>query len=263
LPSPAGRLDELAAVIDSPDASVANLAGIIARDVGMTAKVVQLVSSGFFGSPQHVASAAEVVRLLGLETVRALFAPSAGFEGPCGRSREEEIQRLTDHSFAVGIAARQIMETLTDDRTLVGDAHLAGVLHEVGTLALADFAHGPRREANAAPSLRETPGEQITPAVSNAAGPDPGGYLVALWGLPDTIVRAIAYHRIPGDCPERAIGPLTAVHVANAILEHDPDGVDGNGARLAIDYLEQSGCADRLGCWREICEACRPEGAIV
>lgn len=229
LPSQARLYRELAAVIDSSEASAGNLAGIIARDIGMTAKVVQLVSSGFFGSPQHVASAAEAVKLLGLETIRALFAPSAGFQLCSEEGQEEDLQLLTDHSFAVAAAARQIMQTLTDDRTMIADAYLAGVLHEVGTLALTDFAHECPRNLNSATSVQSANCWSNAPSNSAEAGPDPGGYLVALWGLPDNIVQAIAYHRIPAVCPERVVSPLIALHVANAILEQASGSVERRG----------------------------------
>jgi HD-like signal output (HDOD) protein len=274
LPSPIRQHRELARAIESSETSIGNISAIIARDIGMTAKVVQLVSSGFFGSPQHVASTAEAVRLLGLETIRALFAPSN--ELPfCSEERgEEDLQRLTDHSFAVAAVARQIMETLTNDRTLIGDAYLAGVLHEVGTLALTDFGHhvpmvgGCPRERDSATSLSQNAGwgnsgtMHSWSAQAVEAGPDPGGYLVALWGLPDTIVQAITYHRAPKICPEQAFGPLTAVHVANAILEQASDSADESSGRLAMDFLERTGFASRLTCWREICEACRTEGVL-
>ena len=262
LPSQARLTNELAAATDSPAASVGNLAAIIARDIGMTAKVVQLVSSGFFGSPQHIASAADAVKLLGLDTIRSLFGPSAGLQLCSDDGQEEDLQLLTDHSFAVAAAARQIMESLTDDQTMIADAHLAGVLHHVGTLALSDFTHEYPRQQNPATNMQRANNRGNAPSDSAEAGPDPGGYLVALWGLPDPIVQAIAYHRIPAACPERVVGPLLAVHVANALLDQAPGPMDEGCERLAMDYLEETRSIDRLGCWHEICEACRLQGVL-
>jgi HD-like signal output (HDOD) protein len=74
-----------------------------------------------------------------------------------------------------------------------------------------------------------------------ATGPDPGGYLAALWGLPHPVVQAIAYHRIPGACEEQAFGPLTTVHVAHALMGPPEESTDGGLGRLDMDYLHPYG----------------------
>ncbi len=145
---------------------------------------------------------------------------------------------LTRHSLAVAQAAQRIAETLTDDLALAGDAYLAGLLHEVGTLVLGG---------------RVSPGE---------ACPDPGGYLVALWGLPDAVAQAIAYHRVPDACPRPVFAPLTAVHVAHALLDPCWSSVEDKDVPLAMDYLRRAGCVDRLESWRENCQVCRLEGTL-
>ena len=48
-----------------------------------------------------------------------------------------------------------------------------------------------------------------------------GAYLLGLWGLPDPIVEAVAWHHNPGGCPGKAFTPLTAVHAADAIVRTD------------------------------------------
>ena len=127
---------ELTDQVESSTASIELVAGIVARDVGMSAKVVQLVSSGFFGTPQRISNPAHAAKLLGLETLKAMLTSSSAFQPGSEVGREEEFHRLAVHSLAVANAARRIAETLTADRTLIGDAHLAGFLHAVGILAL-------------------------------------------------------------------------------------------------------------------------------
>ena len=233
LPSQTHVYRELAEHIESSTVSIEKAAGIIARDVGMSAKVVQLVSSGFFGTPQRILSAAHAARLLGLETLRVMLTSSSAFEPWSTVGQEEHLHLLTTHSLAVAKAATRIAETLTDDRALIGDAYLAGVLHEVGTLALA----GPGK------------GEL-----------DFGGYLVALWGLPDPVVQAISYHRAPTRCPEQPSVPLTAVHVANALLDRSENASEEAIDPLDMAYLQANGCAECLDQWREEYSECQAEG---
>jgi len=248
LPSPSRLWTELAA--EPATATVSDWAAIIGRDVGMSAKVVQLASSGFFGSPQHVGSAAEAVRFLGLETVDLVFAKRADGVPEADPRRDEALERLNEHSLAVAAAARRIAESLTNDRERIGDAHLAGLLHEMGALALYG-ADGPC-EGPAWWGADRVSGED--------SGPDPGGYLAALWGLPDPVVQAIAFHRVPRQYQGEPLVPLTAVHVANALLEPASDLSGTRHARLAIGYLEAIGCAGQLGRWRAICDEFRLQG---
>jgi HD-like signal output (HDOD) protein len=240
LPSRPCVYAELAAQMDSERASIEHVAEIVARDVAMSAKVVQLVSSGFFGTPQRVGSAAQAATLLGLETLKALWASSIAFR-PCSAVDEEmAVERLTAHSLAVAMAAKRIARSMTDDRAQIGDSYMAGLLHEVGALAL-----GKNWEAQ---------GEERCP--------DLGGYFVALWGLPDAVVHAIAYHHVPSDCSKEPVVPLTALHVANALVEPFGSVFEQPCGWLDMDYLRKSACASRVEKWRGICAASQPEGAL-
>jgi HD-like signal output (HDOD) protein len=226
----------------------------------MSAKVVQLVSSGFFGPPQRISSVAHAAKLLGLETLKAIFVSASAFQSDCENNLGEDLQLLAAHSFAVAEAARGIAETLTDDRALIGDAYLAGVLHEVGRLALTRRNDLCCAGANATRNANGPNGPSPA-ADTNKAEPDPGGYLAALWGLSDPVVQAIAYHRIPSGCPEPSSAPLTAVHVAHAFLERPKDAADeAVGPLLDMAYLRASGCAEHVGGWREKCRTCHSTG---
>jgi HD-like signal output (HDOD) protein len=70
-----------------------------------------------------------------------------------------------------------------------------------------------------------------------------GGYLLGLWGLPDALVEAVAWHHNPGGCPGTAFTPLTAVHVADAIVRAE------EGAQPDAEYLARLGLSDRWGVW--------------
>ncbi len=290
LPSQPAIRRELAEQVASPAASIERVAEIVARDLGMSAKVVQLVSSGFFGSPQRVSAAGHAARLLGMETLKAMSASAAAFRPCFEAAREEDLRLLIAHSLAVAEAAEEIAETLTGDRALVGDARLAGLLHEIGRLALTGCDDAACRERGAGshpegarPGVRISAPCFLLPACRNEENPRPaptsgyppgtpgptpqlredpdlGGYLAALWGLPDPVVQAIAYHRAPGSCPDSPLAPLTAVHVAHALCERCSDATD-EALQLDRAYLRSNGCLDRVDDWREKARERPAEGA--
>ena len=262
LPSQAAVYAELANEVTSAAASIERVAEIITRDVAMCLKVMQLVSSEFFGTPQRVMDAAHAVRLLGLDTVKAVLDSSAAFEvGDFASPWEETLQLLNDHSSAVAACAKQIAETVTDHRTTIEDTHLSGMLHDIAALAL----FGSSRQRRLVPSYGGTgPATTAGPgaeADSDEVSPDAGGYLAALWGLPDPIAQAIGYYRLPSNCPEPAFGPLTAVHAAHALLEQPGGESTDEFVAIDMDYLRKTGCISRLESWREICATYSPEGA--
>lgn len=78
-----------------------------------------------------------------------------------------------------------------------------------------------------------------------------GAYLFGLWGLPSSIVEAVAFHHAPAANGLRAFSPLTAVHVANA-LEHalaQPEDAE-QPLELDAEYLATLGLEHRLDTWR-------------
>ncbi len=261
LPSQPSVQAQLAESVESTAASVEDVADVIGRDVAMCAKIVQLVSSGFFGTPQRVTDAARAASLLGVDTIRGIVACGV-FSGDAEEIGEEELRALNEHSLVVADAAAKVAATVTDDRKVIDGARLAGKLHAVGELAL------PSQRGRCLPvsNVREgrfpdEPGLGGDDAAGASAAPNPGGYQMALWGLPDPVVQAISYHGAPGVCLDQTFGPLTAVHVAHALVEPPAGRRDAGAASIDLDYLQRTGHADDLDRWRELCADCHLEGA--
>jgi HD-like signal output (HDOD) protein len=76
-----------------------------------------------------------------------------------------------------------------------------------------------------------------------------GGYLLALWGLPEFLVDVCVHHHRPSLSDDTAFGVLTAVHVANAWSSAWPNqNIGAFAVESPLDevYLQRIGCADRL-----------------
>ena len=78
-----------------------------------------------------------------------------------------------------------------------------------------------------------------------------GAYLMGLWGLPDPIVEAIAFHHNPSLCPATQLEPLGVVHTANALASH----VNGEGETSEVPfdmaYIENLELSGRVTVWQE------------
>ena len=254
LPSLPTLYMELVSEIESPTSSMESVAKIIARDMAMTTKVLQLVNSAFFGLPRTVTHPAQAIGLLGLDTVKSLvlgvqvFSAFHGAQGALGM-----IEKLWKHSIATGHLARAIAESERAPLHLTEIAFTAGLLHDIGVLILAANLGQPYQEilqaaGSSGTSLSAAEREQF-----GATHAEVGAYLLGLWGLGDGIVEAVAFHHAPTQCLNQAFGPLTAVHAASGLEQEGLPGSDSERPS-AVDgaYLASLGTADRLPHWREL-----------
>jgi HD-like signal output (HDOD) protein len=242
--------EELAAA----ESSLKKVGDIISQDLGMTAKVLQMVNSAFFGVRRHISSPTEAVGLLGLDTIMTLVLTIqifSQFEDECLANFSPAA--LWAHSLQVGLFAKRLSQAAGQGGEVVKDAFTAGLLHDAGQLVLA--ANLPRQFAE---SLELAQAEKLSHheaerQVFGATHSEVGAYLFGLWGLPQSIVEAVAYHHRPADCVAEGFGPLTAVHVGNA-LERETQALPPEWcfAALDMDYLAKLGLADRLPEWRDL-----------
>ena len=261
LPSPPALYAEVMTEVRSPDASIAKLGGIISRDVGMSARVLQLVNSAFFGLRYRASNPVDAVRILGLERIKALSLTVHVFSAFDRTSVEGfSIDALWAHSLAVSGYARAIAEAQEADGPLVGDCMWSGLLHDAGKLALAGSL--PRRYSQALALARKEklPVWEAEARAFGASHAEVGAYLLGLWGLPDPVVEALAYHHRPGKCYSAEFGPLVAVHVGDAMEHEDRMAVERKLApQIDGEYVERLGLDGQLPKWRDICRGLAEE----
>lgn len=226
------------------------VARIIEQDIGMSAKVLQLVNSAFFGLGRRISSIQEAVSYMGFRMIQQVALASEIFKGNGLDSRSGfSLEKLRDHAVLTAGIARRI---LAGDRKQVEDAWAAGLLHDIGKLILA--AELPEQMATAAAAAREAQqplfrAEQELYGITHA---EVGAYLLGVWGLPYPIVEAVANHHAPERVQHPGLDAVTAVHVANALAhECETNGETILSATLNLEYLASLGLADRIEQWRE------------
>jgi HD-like signal output (HDOD) protein/CheY-like chemotaxis protein len=254
LPSLPSLYVELVKELELPDASTKKIGQIISRDPGMTAKILQMVNSAFFGLRRHISSPADAVSLLGLDTVRALVLSVHVFsEFDGARIPGFSIDHLWSHSMTVGTLAKKIAKIEGATEHICEAALTAGLLHETGVLVLA--AKLPK-EYTAMLSLAREEKLSVEDAehrIFGAGHPEVGAYLLGLWGLPDSIVEAVAFHHEPDRCPGKEFNALAAVYVADRIDRvATPSNVEGSLTLLDPGYLAKLGVSERLPIWQRI-----------
>lgn len=246
---------ELTNCLKSREGSLEKASAIIQKDMGMSAKVLQLANCGLFGAPGHIGSAKEAVTYLGLDTIRALLLTLHAFsefqqpEGPSSFC----MQSLCSHSLLTGALAERIVQSLPASANADIDMRTIGLLHDAGRLVLA--ANLPESfervcQLSAKKGLSHWEAEREEFGTTHA---EVGAYLFGLWGLPESIVEAVAYHHSPSGCPHPGPTILTALHVADILSSELCAGETfSHGAQPDLDYLAVMGVSDRLPEWREL-----------
>lgn len=249
LPSLPQLFQDLVAELSSVEPSIDRVCRMISQDVAMTSQILKLANSSFFGVRERITSPPHAVCLLGIELVKSLVL-TVGIFSQCKREDSEvfSLERLTAHSLEVGSIARNVARSHGVDQEDCDVSLLAGMLHDVGKLVL--IANDDYESVLQTAHDTKTPlwrVEQDRLGVSHA---EVGGYLLALWGLPCRIVKAIAFHHEPSASNKTDFGPLAAVHIANAIVQGRASGEAGD-TLLDQSFVTALGLEEQVACWQE------------
>lgn len=258
LPSLPQIYSELIEQLRSPEVSAHVIGETIARDPAISAKILQLVNSAFFGLGRHVANPSEAATLLGIDIIKHLVLSVELFS----QFDEHKLQRAgfsledsTDHCIRVGMLAKQIALSEKVGKQMVEQSYLSGFLHDVGTFILVN--HMPEQyekviELEQKEQIDANIAEQEIIGTDHAAV---GAYLFGLWGFSDAVLEAVAFHHMPAKAGGTQFTPLTAVHVAN-VLENSRSGKYATpfSERLDLQYLADLKLSDRLPVWQTLCD---------
>ena len=208
VPSMPTLYKELVEALRAPDASLREIGQIIATDVGMTAQVLRLVNSSYFGLYSEVTSAERAVGFLGLATVNSLVLGFKVFEELDPKKLDKlGLSSIWHRSLTCAMNARKIAQLESEDSKLAEDAFAAGMVHDVGILVLA--ANMPREYEEICVRARRE-GIPLHGAERETLGvghPEVGAYLMSLWGIPNPVIEAIAYHHEPRGCHHESFSP--------------------------------------------------------
>jgi HD-like signal output (HDOD) protein len=238
--------------LKSEDPSLERAGEIVAKDIGLTTKILTLVNSAFFGLGRPIAHPSEAAVFLGTETLRALVLSLQVFsQFSQVQLKEFSVENLWKHSWATGVLARRLCEFEEADRATTDEAFIAGLLHDVGKLVLASN-HPAQLEENIrqARQKRLTLWEQEYQAY-NASHAELGGYLLGEWGLASGVVEAVAFHHRPVHARCQKFSALTAVHAANTLGRKGPGECGLNTQPLSLEYLRGLDLAERAEGWKQ------------
>ena len=229
--------------------SLADICAILSQDVALAAKLMQLANSAFFSGGGRVVRIEQAVQLLGTRILSGLvlqheLLANAVLAPELSAWRE----RLNRESLATAELIMRIARHLNLNAAMRDEAAMAGLLHDIGHLVmLTEFL-----DVDTLPELiQRRHGEALCQDEETLIGVHHGwigAYLLRLWGLPQSLVEAVAWHHHPSRSGISGFGTLTLVHVADALVTERELGA----ATLDEGYLDALGCLDQLQTWKEL-----------
>jgi HD-like signal output (HDOD) protein len=254
LPSLSSTYTCLITAVKEPNTSISKVADIIERDVAMSAKVLQLANSAFFGLGQKVTTVQNAATYLGMATIKNLALVSEAFRVfvPDARIPQSVCKSMQQHAYqTTAIAA-----LLPIDRDIRDVTVLAALLHDIGTLFLASAM--PAEFCTVLARAKESGGKtfEAEEELLGTSHAEIGAYLLGLWGIPNLAVEAIAHHHHPTRIQHSGLDCTVAVYVADLLaheLDVHPTGAMGKDiAEADRACLEVLGVFPRLDEFREL-----------
>ncbi len=260
-----GRIESLPALpelylkiqqaLTSPDPSLKTIGALVGQDMGMSASVLKVVNSSFFGFYNKIISPAHAVNLLGVEVMKGLvlgiqFIKRFDLDLLPGYS----LHKVWGHCLQTGTFARALARREGKDDDFADACFIAGLLHDVGKLVLASempddyrlVLHDVKNEGGGT--------HRFELARLGVSHQQIGAYLLGLWGMSMAIVEAVYAHHEPA-LAGPGVTPGLLVHVADRLqhelIVYDPGYVF---APLDADWIETQGLAHRVDAWRETCK---------
>ena len=253
----------LAEALQKPDVALSEIGRIVEHDVGIAAKLLQLVNSAFFCLPYQVTSVRRAVSCLGLDTLKQLVVSVEMFRAfrPHAAIADFSLEELEEHSH---LAAR-IASRFPGPEPVVAAGVVASVLHDAGKLVLAARLPQEFERALEASRAEQRPLHLVERERMGTTHAEIGGYLLGLWGLSGAVVDAVCRHHRP-EAPEgggTGLSVLAIVHIADGLAyetTHLKPGEERPGTDLLNhEYLARLGLEGELPAWRAMAQQVHAE----
>jgi putative nucleotidyltransferase with HDIG domain len=231
MPATAARLIPL---LQNPDSSASQIEDLLRYDPGLTANILKLTNSAYFGLPTRVSSVRQAIMLLGWKRLLQLTMtmcmsalmkkPLLGYDLSGGE--------LWRHSVAVSVAADILVKSLSI--TDADEVFTAALLHDIGKIVLGEYVQEDlgKIEQMVGKGISFEVAEFIVLGTNHA---QIGARILQNWSLPQELVNAVNWHHDPDHCDHCCL-LSDVVHVANVLGRMIGYGNGRNGQTVEPDF---------------------------
>jgi HD-like signal output (HDOD) protein len=217
LPSPPLVFTQITKVINDPKTTVKDIAAIMSEDAAMSAKVLRLSNSAFYGARSEITGIRQAILVLGLEAVKSLVLSSSVFDMFKSQKLDTEFQEaFWRHSLASALAGRMLIKQHRALNSYDPEvAFSAGLLHDIGKLIICCFMpedHKRIKQQLQEQRLTDYQAEELVVGYPHTLV---GRMLAQNWKLPTPIQEAIEFHHSPAEPGGENGNYSRVIHVAD------------------------------------------------
>ena len=216
-------------------ASMGELAKVIAHDAGMATKVLSVANSTAYNRSNRKVGLMQALNTLGIEALKTLVISESVFQTFSNFSRPKgtDLHGFWVRSLKTAALSRELAKKMSYPH--VEEAYLAGLLHDVGKLALLSIA--PREYAS---NFMAKDDERLCSIENSSMGithADAGAWLIEQWGLDSFLADGVRYHHEPIARLESAHPLIRLVRLAHLLSNYKSDSpaLEGAGAFCGVD----------------------------
>ena len=233
LPRTVLKITEL---VNDPKSSAKDLARIITDDQVLTARLLKLVNSSFYGFPQKISTVTNAIVLLGFDAIRSLLLTTSVFDLFAGRNKrlKQDQEKFWDHSLGCAVGAKVIGNYLRHDK--IEELFVSGLLHDIGKIV--EMLYLQQDFARVVASIHKNNILMIT-AEEDVLGynhAEIGKLLAGKWNLPVKLEQVIAHHHEPAAAGSFIL-EASIIHLADIFCRALNMGYGGDNKIPPLDRM--------------------------
>jgi putative nucleotidyltransferase with HDIG domain len=234
LPTLPQVMERVMSVITDPNSSASDLGREIAKDQSLTAKILRMVNSAFYGFYRQIDSVDDAVVILGYNEVRILALTVSVFDSFGPSKTGWNRTHFWEHALATAVGTEYLAQ---GSSTLAKEAYIAGLLHDIGKVAFDKLLGSEWMRILLRAEKDDYPLHDLETEEFGASHATAGGWLAERWHLPERIAQAVArHHETTTGHGENCLVPL--VQLSNAIVKDEDIGHSGNPVKNSISPLD-------------------------
>jgi HD-like signal output (HDOD) protein/CheY-like chemotaxis protein len=258
LPSLPKIYHELNKAMKDENVTVNELADIFSRDMVLSAKLLHLINSPYFGMNRVISNITEAINLIGVKKLNNLVL-SAHVKTAFPVTNPQlagYFEYIWEDAGRVSELAKQIAiaENQFDDRP--DQAFLGGLLHNMGLLIFLSKNEDKLRSLLTEVKTSKKSISELEKTIFGYTRSEAAAYVLSLWKIPPRIIEAILLQNAPNESDYEGVNALTAVHAAACLLSPENPTEYQKLFKMELDtaYLQRLGLLEKVPVWQTLAE---------